>query len=108
VTQSGHQERARQLIDFLTSDESQKVIAAHGLAPTRVAAYSDPNLRAFIPHLEAIRQAVESSHPRPIHPGYAAFAATVARHVRPLLADGVELPSMFIDEIRAALSGTAS
>ncbi|HEX6683462.1 MAG TPA: extracellular solute-binding protein [Candidatus Limnocylindrales bacterium] len=105
VANSRYQARAKRLIDFLTGDEGQKVVAAHGLAPTRVAAYSDPKLRAFIPHLDVIRRAVENAQPRPVHRNYAAFARAVVKHVRPLLADGVELPSMFIDEIRSALSG---
>jgi multiple sugar transport system substrate-binding protein len=107
VEQSRHQEPAKRLITFLTSDEAQKVLAAHGLAPTRRAAYSDPNLRAFIPHLDAIRRAVEGARPRPVHRDYEAFARAVVKHVRPLMERGVELPSMFIDEIRAALPGIA-
>jgi multiple sugar transport system substrate-binding protein len=108
VATSRHQARARKLIDFLTGDEAQKVLAAHGLAPTRVAAYTDPNLKAFIPHLETIRGAVENARLRPIHQNYGRFARAVVKHVRPLLADGAELPSMFIDEIRDALPATAS
>jgi multiple sugar transport system substrate-binding protein len=108
VARSAHQARARQLIEFLTSDEAQKVLAAHGLAPTRVAAYADPNLQAFIPHLkETLRGAVEQARPRPVHPSYGAFAEAFVRHMRPLLADGVELPSKFIDDIRTALPGTS-
>jgi multiple sugar transport system substrate-binding protein len=107
VAKSRHQGPAKRLIDFLTSDEAQKVLAAHGLVPSRRAAYSDPNLLAFIPHLEGIRRAVEGARPRPVHPGYEAFALAMVKHVRPLLGDGIELPSMFIDEIRAALPGIA-
>lgn len=103
VAKSRHHAHARALINFLTGDQAQKVLAAHGLAPTRVAAYSDPKLRAFIPHLEAIRQAVENARPRPVHRNYAEFAAAVVRHMRPLLTDGAELPSMFIDALRSAL-----
>ena len=107
VANSRPQERAVQLIEFLTGDEAQKVLAAHGLAPTRVAAYSDPSLRAFIPHLESIRRAVEDARPRPVHRGYGAFAAAFVKYVRPFLAGGVELPSMFIDDIRNALPKAA-
>lgn len=104
---SRHQALARRLINFLTGDEAQKVLAAHGLVPTRLAAFSDANLLAFIPHLDGIRRAVESAYPRPVHANYEAFSKAVVRHVRPLIHDGTELPSMFIDDIRAALPGIA-
>jgi multiple sugar transport system substrate-binding protein len=101
---SRHESEARELIRFLTSDEAQKVLAAHGLAPTRVAAYNDENLSAFTPHLESIRGAVEAARPRPIHRNYSEFSEAVLRHMTRLLDDGEDLPSQFIDEMRAALA----
>lgn len=104
VKNSRNQDRAADLIRFLTSDEAQKIIAAYGLPPTRINAYGDPNLKAFIPHLEAIRGAVEKARPRPVRPRYGAFAAAIVTHVTRMLRDDVELPSMFIDDIRKALA----
>lgn len=91
------------LIHFLASDEAQKVLSAHGLAPTRSAAYNDDNLKAFIPHLDSVRAAVETARTRPIHPNYSEFSEIVRRHMTNLLHEDVDLPSQFIDEMRAAL-----
>ncbi|GAA1742138.1 extracellular solute-binding protein [Luedemannella helvata] len=104
VSRSAHRGRAAELIRFLTGEEAQKVTAAYGLPPTRITAYADPNLKAFIPHLEAIRGAVETARPRPTHWNYPAFAAAVVKHVLPMVRDGRDLPSAFVDEIRAALA----
>jgi multiple sugar transport system substrate-binding protein len=95
---------ATRLINFLTSDEAQKVLAERGLAPTRKAAYNDPNLQATVPHLETIRQAVENARMRPIHRNYAQFTKAVANHIRPIMHTKDPVPSAFVDEIRAALS----
>lgn len=104
VRRAAHASRARELIRFLTDEPAQKIIAAHGLAPTRIGAYSDANLLAFIPHLESVRGAVETSRPRPIHRNYDAFAHAFARHMTAFLHPPREnLPSGFIDDIRAAL-----
>lgn len=101
---SSRKAQAAELIEFLTSDEAQKVLAERGLAPTRVAAYTDPHLNVTVAHLETVRQAVENARVRPIHRNYAAFTKAVAAHIRPILAGPDPLPSAFIDDIRAALS----
>jgi multiple sugar transport system substrate-binding protein len=104
AARSRYPARAAEVIRFLTGNEAQKILAAHGLAPTRITAYGDPNLKAFIPHLEALRGAVEKARPRPVHRNYGAFADAVVSHVTRLLKANTNLPSMFIDEIRAALA----
>jgi multiple sugar transport system substrate-binding protein len=105
---SSHKSQAIRLIEFLTSDVAQKVLAVYGLAPSRVAAYADPHLRNTIPYLETVRLAVEQAarngRMRPIHRNYAAFTKAVATHIRPILATTSPVPSAFTDEIRAALS----
>ncbi|MDI1461140.1 extracellular solute-binding protein [Catellatospora sp. KI3] len=104
---SSHKAQAVRLIEFLTSDEAQKVLATHGLAPTRVAAYTDPHLKVAISHLETMRQAVENARIRPVHRNYAAFTRAVATHIRPVLAGPEPLPSAFVDDIRTALTEPA-
>jgi multiple sugar transport system substrate-binding protein len=104
VANSRHQDRAAEVIRFLTGEQAQKVLAAHGWAPTRLSAYADTNLQAFIPHLISIRGAVEEARPRPAHGNYEAFAQAVVNHVRRFLTDNIELPSMFIDDMRSALA----
>lgn len=110
VSGSRHRERAGELIRFLTSDEAQRVLAAHGLAPARSAAYNDSDLRAFIPHLASIRRAVENARPRPIHPRYRELSEAVRDHMAAFLGTpdspptGDErLSSGFIDDMRVVL-----
>jgi multiple sugar transport system substrate-binding protein len=100
---SRHRSAAAEFIRFVTDEAAQKVLAAHGLAPTRIAAYNDTNLRAFIPHLATVRGAVETARPRPIHANYAAFADAVVRHGQALLHEGTELPPQFIEDLVVSL-----
>ncbi|MBO4206522.1 extracellular solute-binding protein [Micromonospora echinofusca] len=104
VARSPHVDRAREFIGFLTDDPAQKILAAHGLAPTRISAYGDANLRAVIPHLLRVREAVEAARPRPVHPNYRTFAKLVRDHANALLHDGRELTPEFVVEIRRTLS----
>lgn len=103
VRNSRHRGAAADFIRFVTGEAAQKVLAAHGLAPTRIAAYNDESLRAFIPHLEAVRGAVERARPRPIHANYSAFAKAIVDHCLPLLHQGIELPPQFIEQLVVAL-----
>jgi multiple sugar transport system substrate-binding protein len=103
ATTSTDADRAADFIHFLTSVESQKVLASYGIAATRKGAYADTNLRAFIPHLEQIRGAVEQSRPRPIHPNYAEFSKAFVPHMERLLEQGMDLTTQFVDDIQNAL-----
>jgi ABC-type glycerol-3-phosphate transport system substrate-binding protein len=103
VKNSKHPSRAEELIRFLTDSPAQKILAAHGLAPTRTAPYTDASLLAFIPHLEQVRGAVEQARLRPIHPKYGDFTQVVADHVRKLFHDQVKLPSQFVYDMQGAL-----
>jgi multiple sugar transport system substrate-binding protein len=96
-------DRAVDFIQFLTSEDAQKILASYGIAATRKGAYSDPNLKAFIPHLEQIRGAVEQSRPRPIHPNYIGFSEAFVPHMKRLLEQGVGLTTQFVDDIQHAL-----
>ncbi|MFV2109815.1 hypothetical protein [Micromonospora sp. LOL_015] len=59
VAGSRYVDRALAFIWFVTSEGAQKILASHGIAPTAIGAYNDPNLRASIPHLVRVREAVE-------------------------------------------------
>jgi multiple sugar transport system substrate-binding protein len=104
VANSPHAEQAIELIHFLTDQPAQKIIAAHGLAPTRIAAYADPNLEVLVPYLSALREAVEKSRPRPIHPNYRNFARSLRLHANAYLFEGTELSLDFITDIKNSLS----
>jgi multiple sugar transport system substrate-binding protein len=103
VAGSPHAEQARRFIGFLTNEPAQKILAAHGFAPTRRGAYGDDDLQVLIPHLRALRQAVEDSRPRPVHPRYRQFADAMRRHTNDHLHGRSELTSEFIADIKAAL-----
>jgi len=96
---SAEASRATDFILFLTSEDSQKVLASYGIAATRKGAYADPNLRAFIPHLEQIRGAVEQARPRPIHPGHAEFSKAFVPHMKRMLEQGADLTTQFVDDL---------
>ncbi|OWV05627.1 hypothetical protein B5D80_17690 [Micromonospora wenchangensis] len=99
-----HPEQARRFIDFMTGTAAQKVLAGHGFAPTLAEAYNDRNLQAVIPHLEALRGAVENARPRPMHPGYRTFAEVFVDHTARMLRGESDLTSEFIAAMKAALA----
>jgi multiple sugar transport system substrate-binding protein len=103
VKKSRHTARAADLVRFLTTEAAQRIIAAYGLVATRTAAYSDETLRAVIPHLDAMRGAVENARSRPIHPNYSEFSSIVSRYIMPWLNGDGTLSSRFTDELRDAL-----
>lgn len=103
AAKSPHAERAEEFVAFATSEAAQKILATHGLAPTVIAAYSDPNLRAAIPHLTNVRSAVEQALPRPAHPNYRQFSDVIKRHVEQFLYNDVDLAPRFIEEMMATL-----
>jgi multiple sugar transport system substrate-binding protein len=100
---SEHREEAVRAIHFLTDEHAQLLLAKYGFAPTGVDAYIDPVISETVPHLKVIRNGVESSRPRPMHPNYAAFAETFAGHVHRFLYDGEELTQQFIQDIQGKL-----
>ncbi len=106
VNGSEHHEPAAEFIRYATSVDAQKILAAHGLAATRTAVYNDPNLQAFIPHLDVLRGAIEGARPRPAHPNYKAFNQAIIDHVTPFLHDDVALTADFITDMNRALSPT--
>lgn len=103
VARSRHAEQALRVIQFLTDTPMQKVLAMHGLAPTRIGAYNDPTLRLLMPQLDKVRGAVENGRPRPIHPNYGQFSTAVYEHTFPFLHQDRELTPEFMDAVTIAL-----
>ncbi|WP_432897774.1 extracellular solute-binding protein [Micromonospora matsumotoense] len=98
-----HPDQALRFINFMTGAAAQKILAGHGFAPTLAEAYNDRNLQAVIPHLEALRGAVEGARPRPMHPGYRTFAEVFVDHTNQMLTGESDLTSEFIAAMKAAL-----
>ena len=103
VKASPNQSQATALIHFLTSLESQKILASYGLAATRTLPYTDQNLKAFIPHLETVRGAIEDARPRPIHPNYAEFSAAFVGPLKRMLVNDEDLTTAFVEAIQKTL-----
>lgn len=104
VEKSTQGSRASEFIRFATGVWAQKILASYGLAATQNGAYTDPNLTAFIPHLEEIKGAVEQASMRPIHRNYSNFSDALVTHTQRLFRQGVELPTQFVDALQKALS----
>jgi len=68
---SKHPEAAWQLIEFLTSSETQKSMTlATGMLPTQSALYDDTELLAVQPILRKLRPILAAARPRPVTPFY--------------------------------------
>ncbi|MFV2018965.1 extracellular solute-binding protein [Micromonospora sp. LOL_023] len=100
---SPYAERAMEFIAYATSEPAQKTLAMHGLVPTAIGAYTDANIKAMVPHLDKVREAVERALPRPAHPNYRRFSDVIRQHVELFLYDGQDLAPRFIEEMMAAL-----
>jgi multiple sugar transport system substrate-binding protein len=105
VAKSPHVAEAVEAVRFLTDTPAQRALAMFGFAPTRMGAYDDRNLKTFLPHLSAIRGAVENSRPRPVHRNYGAFSEAVHTHVYRWLYDGQQaLTTDLIRDMKLALA----
>jgi len=68
---SKHPEEAFKLIQFLSSEASQKRYALDiAVAPTRPAVYDDPELQEKNPFMVGLKEVFIGSTARPIHPAY--------------------------------------
>jgi multiple sugar transport system substrate-binding protein len=101
---SKNMDDAWRFIRFMTSFEAQKVLALEaGLAPTRRAVYTDPEVRKKMSHLVLFLPAFEKARPRPSSPLYPMMSAELQRFfshaiVRPD-SDIPELAETFIPRI---------
>ncbi|HEX6994960.1 MAG TPA: ABC transporter substrate-binding protein [Gammaproteobacteria bacterium] len=69
---SRHPDAAAEFVRFMASPAAQRTLAlAYGYNPARRPLYSDPELLAAQPHLEALRDALDAARSRPVTPRYA-------------------------------------
>jgi len=77
---SEHVEEAWEFVEFMTSFDSQEILAIQaGLAPTRVAVYKDPVVQDKMPHLKDFLPAFKSARPRPVSPLYPMISQELQR-----------------------------
>jgi multiple sugar transport system substrate-binding protein len=98
-----HRSEAIRAAHFLTDTPAQKLLASFGFAPTGVDAYIDAELQASMPQLTTIRNAVEHSRPRPMHPNYAAFSRVFVDYTYRYLHKGEQLTQRFVDDLHGSV-----
>ena len=85
---SRHPKEAWQFIQFMTSYESQKILAMDaGLAPTRISVYQDHELQKKRPHLKDFLPAFRTARPRPLSPLYPMISQELQRFFSRAVAD---------------------
>ena len=92
-TYSQHPDEAWALIEFLSSHAMQKVFAQEaGIAPSRAALFSDPDILAAAPQLRNHFDTLQSATTRPSSPVYPAVSHLLQRYFsRALAIDGLDL-----------------
>lgn len=90
---SQHPNEAWALIEFLSSQATQKKFAQEaGIAPSRQALFSDPELLATMPQLSNHFAVLQSATARPRSPVYPAISHLLQRYFsRALAIDGIDL-----------------
>lgn len=90
---SQHPDEAWALIEFLSSQAVQKKFSREaGIAPSREALFSDPEVLARSPQLEHQRAVLHAATPRPRSPLYPAISHLLQRYFsRALAVDGLDL-----------------
>lgn len=97
---------AQDLIEFMTQDSSQLLLAKYGgFAPTRKAPYRDKQTQAQRPYLSTVQAAVEGANLRPITPYYDCFSEVFRDIVDSAMENGGEPPEDFRDRLTKALQG---
>ncbi|MEH1127605.1 ABC transporter substrate-binding protein [Micromonospora sp. CPCC 206061] len=99
---------ARALIEFLTSDSSQRrLFRDGGLPATRHTTYADASVREARPYADILLAAVEDARPRPRTPHYALFTAVFQEVVREALTPSARgrLPADAVSRLTDALNG---
>lgn len=103
-SRSAHPDQATDLVQYLTTCDSQLLLFDQGgLAPTRACAY-DRSTRAGEPFPTTLRKAVLDATPRPRGPCYGQFSALFSRTVHASLESGEPLPDGFLDDLSRKLN----
>jgi len=85
---SKHVKEAWVFVEFMTSFDSQKILAIEaGLAPTRVAVYNDPTVQDKKSHLKDFLPAFKRARPRPVSPLYPMISQELQRFFSRAISD---------------------
>lgn len=103
---------AQALIEFLTSERSERILFAEGgLAATRESTYADPTVRAARPYADKLLAAIRDARPRPLTTHYGLFTSVFQDVISQALApnrpegDRGRLPENAVSRLTNALHG---
>jgi multiple sugar transport system substrate-binding protein len=85
---SENKQAAWRLVEFLTSEETQKRLAlGAGLAPTRKVLYQDAEILKAHPQFSAMADVFRTAHPRPRSPLYPSISNVLQRYFSKAISD---------------------
>jgi multiple sugar transport system substrate-binding protein len=94
-TCSKNRETARDFIEFVVSEENQRLLFEKaGFAPTNASLYDDPGLRRQFKYLDVLRDGVENSRYRPSTPFYEDVSDTIQEYVANAMSNPVSAGEM--------------
>jgi multiple sugar transport system substrate-binding protein len=97
---------AQELVRFLTSEESERLLfGAGGLAATRAPVYDDPQVLSTRKYAPVLLRALQQARPRPETPHYALFSSVFQEIVIQTLNNGGALPGDAVTRLTDALHG---
>ena len=74
---SDYKATARDFIEFVVSEESQRSFAEASFPPVLASIYDDQELIAEQPYLPALKESLENAKPRPVSPFYDAISKAI-------------------------------
>ncbi|MBF9133402.1 extracellular solute-binding protein [Plantactinospora sp. S1510] len=106
ATGTKNPQAAQKLVEFLTSEESERTLFRDGgLAATRTVVYDDPQVRQLRPYAPVLKDALVKGKSRPVTPHYALFSSIFQDIVTNALENGGNLPPDAVTRLTKALRG---
>jgi multiple sugar transport system substrate-binding protein len=106
AAQSTHPAAAKALVEFLTSDASQRALfGLGGLPATRADVYGDDDVKTRQPYAPVLFTAVSEARPRPVTTHYPLFSDTFQDLVDKALHHDGQLPDDALRRLTNALNG---
>jgi multiple sugar transport system substrate-binding protein len=103
---SAHPLAAQALIQFLTSDPMQRLLAERGgFAPTRTAVYQEPAVQQHVPYVKTLLKAVTDAYLRPVTPYYPKFSAVFRDGICSAMNHDGQVPDNLGGRLNDALAG---
>lgn len=99
---SAHQATARDFVEYVISEESQRGFAEESFPPVLASIYDDESLVAEYPYLPALKTSLENARPRPVSPFYAAMSKAIQDNAYAAI-NGAKSVDDAIADMRAAL-----